>query len=243
MMRVLLAVGANLGPRERTLASALAALARLPGTTLLARSSWHQTIPVGGPAGQAPFLNGAVTIQTALSPPALANSLRQIETQLGRQRLVRWDARTIDLDMLLYADRVLTSPELNIPHPRMAVRRFVLDPACEIAGDMIHPTSGWTLAAIQRHWQLSPRTVAIEAADSSLADWLSTELTRQLASNTGAPPGHDAVQLLQAHQGPAMVIALDDAPQRAGPMVRITSRDRAAILEESLAAIRSAWPN
>ncbi len=176
MTRCVLALGTNLGDREQNLASACREIAALPGCQLLARSRWHGTTPIGGTTGQGEFLNGAILIETLLPATELAHALQEIETKLGRQRVVRWDARTIDIDVLLYGNQIIDSPELTIPHPRMAFRRFVLEPAVEIAGSMMHPTSGWTLGSLLRHLQESPRLVVVTSRERRLARWLQTQL-------------------------------------------------------------------
>jgi 2-amino-4-hydroxy-6-hydroxymethyldihydropteridine diphosphokinase len=243
MTRVLLAVGANLGDREATLAETLAALSRLPHAQLLSRSAWHETAPVGGPVGQPGFLNGAVLLSTSLSPHGLASELRQIETELGRERHTRWDARKIDIDLLLFGEQTSQSTDLEIPHPRMAFRRFVLDPACEIAGEMVHPPIGWALAALQRHWHVSPRSVTVQSTNSQLAAWLKNELTRELAAGARDPHATEEIRLVPADHESAMVIVLDDTKATSGPVVRITATDPAVILQEALAAIHAAWPD
>src|SRR5690606_10760471 len=105
----------------------------------------------GGPAGQPSFLNGTVLLTTTLSPEAVLAALEQLETEAGRAREVRWDARTLDLDILLYDDLCLRTSRLMIPHPRMAFRRFVLRPAAEIAAEMVHPEIGWTMEQLLMH--------------------------------------------------------------------------------------------
>lgn len=238
MTRVLVALGANLGNREDTLDQCLAALARLPQTQLLARSGWYSTTPVGGPSGQSGFLNGAVLLGTTLTAQTLANESKRIETQLGRQRHVRWDARKIDIDLLLFGEQVIKTPELEIPHPRMVCRRFVIDPACEIAGEMIHPLSGWTLFALRSHWQSSPRTVSVSSPDAELAAWLSRELSQHARDQSIA----QTIELVAVEAGPAMRIQLGAAKPSTGPVVHIASTDRTIILQEALAAIAAAWP-
>ncbi|MBX3431778.1 MAG: 2-amino-4-hydroxy-6-hydroxymethyldihydropteridine diphosphokinase [Pirellulales bacterium] len=150
MAHALIALGSNLGDRRRTLDEALAALAALPGTRLLRRSRWHETAPVGGPPGQGEFLNGAALLETPLSPHDLLAAMTQIEAAAGRTRETPWGPRTLDLDLLLYDALVSDDPALALPHPHMAQRRFVLDPACEVAPGMLHPRSGWTVGALRR---------------------------------------------------------------------------------------------
>lgn len=137
----LVALGSNLGDRERTLALAFEALGALPGTRLLRRSSLHETAPVGGPP-QGPYLNAAAALSTRLPPLELLRALLRIEREQGRERGERWGPRTLDLDLLAYGALVMHSPELTLPHPRMAERRFVLVPLAEIAPDWVHPALG-----------------------------------------------------------------------------------------------------
>ena len=105
------------------------------------------TAAVGGPK-QSDFFNGAFRFSTELSPTALHQVLIGIETEFGRQRRQRWGARRIDLDLLLYDEQVYSDARLQVPHPRMSFRRFVLEPANEIAGDMVHPISGLTIGEL-----------------------------------------------------------------------------------------------
>ena len=108
------------------------ALARLPGTRLVARSRWHETEPVGGPPGQGPYLNGVVLLDTELEPRALLAELQQLEQRAGRVRTEKDGPRSLDLDLLLFGERQIDSPELRVPHPRLEERRFVLAPLSEV---------------------------------------------------------------------------------------------------------------
>ena len=147
---------------------------------MLARSGWHETSPVGGPDGQGGFLNGALLLETSVSATELCEKLLKVEASLGRQRAVRWDARVIDIDLLIYGSQTIAEPNLIIPHPRMSFRRFVLEPAVEIAGEMCHPDSGWTLSGLLNHLDSAPRYVAVTAEDPSIADWLADQLANRL---------------------------------------------------------------
>jgi hypothetical protein len=100
-------------------------------------------------------------LETTLEPRALLAELQKIERQMGRQRGDRWDARVIDLDLLLYDDRVEEDPQLQLPHPRMAFRRFVLEPAAEVGGQMVHPLIGWSIEMLLQHARNAIAYVAI----------------------------------------------------------------------------------
>lgn len=147
----LIGLGSNLGDREEMLLKAVRRIAEHPRIDAIRHSGWHETPPIGGPADQGPYLNGAVRAETSLDPEALLTALAEIETALGRRRGERWGARTIDLDLLLYDRLVRRTPLLTIPHPRMAWRRFVLQPAVEVAASMVHPTIGWTVRRLLDH--------------------------------------------------------------------------------------------
>ncbi len=157
----LIALGSNEGNRLANIEAAVAKLRRQPHVAILGISGWHETTPVGGPSEQARFLNGALKVETSLAPVELFALLEQIENRLGRRRGERWGPRTIDLDLLLYDDLVLNSPSLVLPHPRMAWRRFVLEPAAEVAAEMLHPTTGWTVGRLLEHLNAAPAYVAI----------------------------------------------------------------------------------
>lgn len=143
MQDVLLAFGSNLGDRQRTIESAWHDLAAMVEAVQL--SGFYETKPVGGPPGQPDFLNAAGWIRTDLPPLELLKLLQEIEHRYGRVRTERWGARTLDIDLLLYGTAVIETPELTVPHPEMLRRRFVLEPATEIAAEMVHPISGQTV--------------------------------------------------------------------------------------------------
>jgi 2-amino-4-hydroxy-6-hydroxymethyldihydropteridine diphosphokinase len=134
----LIAAGANLGDRQANLDAAIAALTSNPQIQIVAVSSFHETKPVGGPEGQGDFLNAAIQLKTSLMPAELLETLLSIETTLGRTRSTHWGPRSIDLDLLLYGTQIIDEENLKVPHPWMHLRRFVLSPAAEIAGEMVH---------------------------------------------------------------------------------------------------------
>lgn len=145
MARCLIGCGSNLGSRRQQLDRALELLRFMPGVELLAVSRFRETRPIGGPGRQEAFLNGACLIETDLPPGDLLGALFAVENTLDRSRDERWGPRTIDLDLLLYDELMVESPELTLPHPRMATRRFVLEPCAEIAGELPYPPAGCTV--------------------------------------------------------------------------------------------------
>lgn len=141
MHDVVIGLGGNLGDRALLLASATDAIAALPGTRLIATSVLRETEPVGG-VPQGPFLNGAVRVETSLSPSQLLDALLRIERRFGRERRERWGPRTVDLDVLWIAGLALESPLLTVPHPRLLDRAFALEPLVDVAPDARDPRTG-----------------------------------------------------------------------------------------------------
>jgi 2-amino-4-hydroxy-6-hydroxymethyldihydropteridine diphosphokinase len=140
LTRAYIGLGANLGDREATIRRAVEVLAADPEIEVAAVSSLRETDPVGY-ADQPPFLNGAAVLDTELSPRALLDRLLAVERGLGRVRGEgpRYGPRAIDLDLLLYGDRIVDEPGLTVPHPRLAERRFALEPLHELAPDLRLP--------------------------------------------------------------------------------------------------------
>jgi len=135
-------IGSNLGERELTIREALALIAADPELHLEAVSSVRETDPVGV-TDQPRFLNAAIRVATELAPRPLLERLLTVELQLGRVRSgERYGPRTIDLDLLLYGDEVVDEPGLCVPHPRLAERRFVLEPLAELDPKLVVPGLG-----------------------------------------------------------------------------------------------------
>ncbi len=147
MYSVYIGFGSNIDDRLSYIQNAIHALSEVEGIILQKISSLYETEPVGYEA-QAKFLNGVVAIKTCLFPHTLLQTLRQIETDVGRQHRTRWGPREIDLDILIYGDICLQSPDLVIPHPEMHIRCFVLVPLAEIAPDIAHPVLNETIQTL-----------------------------------------------------------------------------------------------
>lgn len=141
-----IALGSNLGDSRTILENTLKILAQTPSITLQRYSSWYQTLPVGPP--QPDYLNGCALLKVQLTPEELLTILLKIETKFGRIRKERNGPRTLDLDILLFDDLILDTPNLQIPHPRIRERAFVLVPLAEIAPDWIEPVSGQAIAQL-----------------------------------------------------------------------------------------------
>lgn len=160
MARVFIGVGSNEGDRLQHLSNAIQALAGLRGARVAQMAIVVESDPVGGPP-QGPYLNTVVELQTSLAPRVLLDHLQAIERRLGRRPSTqRWAPRPIDLDLLLYDDLVLEEPGLCVPHPRMHERRFVLQPLCQLAPDLVHSVLRQPVAALLERtaWQ---RTVPL----------------------------------------------------------------------------------
>ena len=140
------ALGSNLGDKEANLRRALELLIER-GVEIVKTSTFISTEPYGV-TDQPTFLNGVCEVRTSLEPLALLHTLLEIEQEMGRVRLRHWGERNIDLDLLLYEDVVMDTPELKLPHPDMQNRDFVLLPLDEIAPELIHPAIGKSISEL-----------------------------------------------------------------------------------------------
>ena len=143
-----IAVGANLGDRQCTIAKAIDKVTALEGTTVITKSTLIETAPVGGPNAQGMYLNGVIKTRTTLAVGQLLAALLQIEDNLGRVRTEKWGPRIIDLDLIFYGKVIVDEPHLQVPHPLMHLRAFVLGPMAEIAPNLRHPLLGESMQVL-----------------------------------------------------------------------------------------------
>lgn len=146
LARCAIALGSNIGDSRAILDRAIGILAEISGISLKAQSSWYKTAPVGPP--QPDYINGCALLEVALTPQELLAVILDVEKQFGRVRQERWGPRTLDIDIILFDDIILETPNLEIPHPRMRDRAFVLVPLAEIVPDWIEPVSGFAIAQL-----------------------------------------------------------------------------------------------
>lgn len=144
--RAAIALGSNLGEPLTILNAALQTLAQTPGIQLDAHSPIYQTVAIGPP--QPDYLNACALISTCHDPKTLLSLFLEIEATFGRVRHERWGPRLLDLDLLLFDDLILEEPGLQIPHPRMAERAFVLVPLADVAPNWIEPSSGRSITTL-----------------------------------------------------------------------------------------------
>ena len=154
MIDCLISFGSNLGNSRQIILDAVESLESGHPVFNLRISEFLITPPVGGPPGQPDFINGAARFDTNLTPLELLGLLHQTETDFGRERRIRWDSRTLDLDLLLYGNRILAENDCEIPHPRMSFRQFVLVPAQSIAAEMTHPVSRCSIGSLLERIQV-----------------------------------------------------------------------------------------
>ena len=141
-----IALGSNLGESYTILEKALVSLGEVEGINLISRSRWYKTVAIGPP--QPDYLNGCAILAITLTPEELLKTVLGIEQDFGRVRRERWGPRTLDLDILFYGDSIVKTPTLEIPHPRLRERAFVLVPLAEIAADWVDPITHQTVRAL-----------------------------------------------------------------------------------------------
>jgi len=217
MAKCLIGVGSNLGNSREILDGAVEHLAKT--FDVLAVSKWFAYPAIGPVEGedqqQPDFLNGVLVLESSLNPQDTANILHETEKLAGRERIVRWSSRTLDVDLLLYGDETVQTKTLQVPHPRMMSRRFVLEPACQVAPEMLHPSIGWSMKKIFSHLRDEKPYFSVIGTDSQ-----KTQLF---------------IERLQAEVGGAIIPNLDSAPN-------VPSPDRNQLIQyvtEKMATLKS----
>ena len=199
MTQCLIAFGSNQGDRPATLSRALELLAA-NGFQDICVSRAIETNPVGGPESQSAYLNAVLSANTDLNCHAVAAKLLSVEKSCGRSRGERWAPRTIDLDLLLFGENVVDDRQLRVPHPRMTFRRFVLEPACEVAGDMRHPLCGLTLRQLSSKIALAKKFFCVWLTGDP--DYVSAVVRRV---NAGLPKSR--IEIVELDTSPIFPVA------------------------------------
>jgi 2-amino-4-hydroxy-6-hydroxymethyldihydropteridine diphosphokinase len=164
-------IGSNLGDKRRNCAQALERLARIPDCRLTGWSQWFLTRPVGV-RGQNWYLNGAACLETDKAGRELLSRLLSIESDMGRVRTEKWGPRIIDLDLLLLGREIINDRDLQVPHPRMHARRFVLVPMVQLAPGLIHPVLGRTMEELLENLaEDGQEVIPLEAVEFGLCDF------------------------------------------------------------------------
>ncbi|MCA9054735.1 MAG: 2-amino-4-hydroxy-6-hydroxymethyldihydropteridine diphosphokinase [Planctomycetaceae bacterium] len=197
MPRCWIALGGNVGDVAAAMSAAMSALAAA-GVEVVCCSGLYDTTPVGSAAG-ARYLNAAAELQTGPSPEELLDLLQRLEAEAGRVRTERWGPRPLDLDILLYADRKLSTPRLTIPHPALWYRRFVLDPLAEIADAVEHLDFGMTIGELRERLLVRPLPVAIQLPVASATPLAETLIRRFGARIAVTASTTDAAIVLAGH--------------------------------------------
>lgn len=192
MGNALVAFGANLGAIEEMYSEVISRLHGTHGIGVMGAGRLFDTTPIGGAPDQPRFKNGAILVDVSIPPLEILAALQEIESSLGRVREAHWGPRTIDLDLLLYEELrddgtwkslCVSSESLNLPHPRMHYRRFVLEPANQVAADLIHPIFGFSVADLLAHLDRGPRVIAVAGDDDEQV----RNFAGEIANRAGAP--------------------------------------------------------
>ncbi|MCR4291040.1 MAG: 2-amino-4-hydroxy-6-hydroxymethyldihydropteridine diphosphokinase [Candidatus Scalindua sp.] len=145
MTKVYAGLGSNLGNKRENIISAIDRIDAYEEICVKEKSDFYNTTPVGGPP-QPDYVNCVIGLETEIEPHTLLKEFKEIEIELGRKPGVRWGPRIVDIDILLYGDRIVNDHNLKIPHERMHERVFVLGPLYEISPDIKHPVSGISIS-------------------------------------------------------------------------------------------------
>jgi 2-amino-4-hydroxy-6-hydroxymethyldihydropteridine diphosphokinase len=247
--RCLISFGANIGQPAETIREAAELLrGRLTrrGTPLLL-SRLFRTPPVGGPSGQPPFINAVAVAEVDGSPWEAWHAIREVEQLLGRQRQERWEARRIDLDILLFEHQRIWTPHFKVPHPRMCMRRFILEPAMDVAADWLDPVSRCTIAELTKSLRTGPASLVLIADPALRPSQLLEQASQQVRAQWCQPtlthgPQHSPAQHSPAQHSPAQHSPAQHSPAQASfptptpPEAASSSNSPAALTQNSVTA-------
>jgi len=175
----LISFGSNLGSRDCLIAEAARIISKIDLVESMETSRLFETPPIGGPSGQEPFLNAVAAFETTGTAREILEMLQEVEQRLGRERKRRWDARSIDLDVVLHGELVGGGTGLIVPHPRYTARQFVLQPACDVASHYRDPRFGWTIAELTAHLNSAPPSIALTGGNEALREEMCQKLNQQ----------------------------------------------------------------
>lgn len=238
MPHCLISFGSNLGDRFQRIATAAAEIAANPMIDSFEASRLYETPAIGGPAGQDPFLNGVALLQTSGAAREVLELLQSVEQQLGRKRAVRWDSRSIDLDVVLYGDLQGNSKTLSVPHPRYTARRFVLVPASEIAADWRDARFGWTIGQLAQHLEQGVPSLALSGGTKQLREQLCERLTADFGIRTFLDPDQP---IRLAKPEPWVSAFLPELPVREQPYISSDTAPR-LVAQLQWTTSESRWP-
>ena len=241
MTTAFVALGGNLGDVRATMSRAIIELNRLKNVKVTDVSHWYRTAAIGSQAipvedANGVFWNSAAAVETSLSPDELWEQMRQIEDKLGRLRTQHWGPRTLDLDLLLYGDEIIDQGKtLQVPHPRLWYRRFVLDPLVEIAPTQVHPRFGLTVQEILQ--RLMPRPLVVRV----LGEVDLSSLIREFESKVEFCVGErEAALALKFHSRGGQPVTQDEMKHRLEASATVDLAIESDPLEAAAWVLRSA---
>ena len=243
MPSCLVSVGSNQGDSSKLVHDAIKTLEQRYGSIQFQASHLYETLPIGGPQGQPAYLNAAVRFESSAEPFDLLQGLQEIENEAGRSRDQRWDARTLDLDLIACGKQVLSTPRLRLPHPRLSYRPFVLEPCAEVAPDWVHPELGLSIDQLLRTLRAGEDTLLVIGPECQSVAAL---LLAELALDTQNRETQYEVKQFQAEaKQPKLTIdtSLNRCMESCGPMLRLNDCPAEAWREEVRAAIQCVWPS
>lgn len=242
MARCLISLGANIGQSAETIAHAANLLQSqlAAGLRRFELSRLYRTPAVGGPRGQPPFINAVAALEIdGLSPWDVWHVVRDIEHALGRVRMERWEARRIDLDVLLFEDQRIWTQHFKLPHPRMVMRRFILEPALDVAAQWREPVSGLAIAELAERLRSGPASIALVASNLHRGQALLERAAAQSGSQWLTPSIAAQARHLPTDEG-ACERQLEPAGHAAGRWLGLVSAQKLAEWKQSQALLQPA---